>query len=122
MKRSLTKQERLRSRQEIDRVFREGKAVACRGMRLVSARNGLDLSRIIVIPARGHRNAVQRNHCKRLGKEAFRIHKHRIAPGYDFAIICYPGEYRYADRQEQLLHLMLRAGVLCAGMKNTEEK
>jgi ribonuclease P protein component len=113
MKRSLTKQERLRSRQEIDRVFADGKGESCRGMRVVWASNGLDYSRMAVIPARGHRTAVERNKSKRLGREVFRLSKPRISPGFDFVIICYPGDYRYADRQEQFHTLLSRAGVLC---------
>lgn len=112
MKRSLTKQERLRTRREIDRVFRDGTVASCRGMRLACAPNDLEYCRIVVIPARGHKNAVARNRSKRLGREAFRSLKDRVRPGFDVAIVCYPGTYHYADRKEQLEHLLSRVHAL----------
>ena len=75
-------------------------------MRLAYAVNEFGLSRLVVIPARGHKNAVDRNRSKRFGKEAFRSVKERIVTGFDFVIVCYPGDYRYADRHEQLLQLL----------------
>lgn len=112
MRRSLTKQERLRSRQEIDRVFASGESRSCPGMRLVFCTNALDTCRFAVIAARGHRTAVERNRTKRLARETFRLNKTDIKPGFDFVIICYPGDYRYADRNEQFLKLLSKAGVL----------
>ena len=81
-------------------------------MRLAYALNGTGVSRLVVIPVRGHKNAVDRNRSKRLGKEAFRSVKERIVAGFDFAIVCYPGDYRYADRHEQLLQLLSREHLL----------
>ncbi|MBU8912998.1 MAG: ribonuclease P protein component [Spirochaetales bacterium] len=106
MKRSLTKRERLRTRREIDRVFKVGKTATCRGMRLAYAVNGFGLSRLVVIPGRGHKNAVERNRSKRLGKESFRSVKERIVAGFDLVIVCHPGDYRYADRHKQMLQLL----------------
>ncbi len=83
-------------------------------MRLAYAPNESGLSRLVVIPARGHKNAVERNRSKRLGKEVFRSVKERIVAGIDIAIICYPGDYRYADRHEQLLQLLSREHLLRA--------
>ena len=81
-------------------------------MSLAYAPNGHDFSRLVVIPARGHRNAVERNRSKRLGKEAFRSVKERILTGIDIAVVCFPGDYRYANRREQLLQLLSRGGLL----------
>ena len=83
-----------------------GKTATCKGMRLAYAVNGVGLSRLVVIPARGHKNAVDRNRSKRLGKEAFRSIKERIVADFDLVIVCYPGDYRYADRHQQLLQLL----------------
>ncbi len=81
-------------------------------MRLAVAPNELDIVRVSVIPARGHRNAVARNRTKRLGREAFRLIKHRIVPGHDVVIVCYPGEFTFVDRQEQLAGLLVREDLL----------
>lgn len=120
MRRSLTKRERLRTRREIDRVFSVGKTATCKGMRLAYASNRLSFTRLVVIPVRGHRNAVDRNRSKRLGKEAFRSVKERVVAGFDIAIVCYPGDYKYADRHEQLLQLLSGGQLLRAQLlRNT---
>ena len=111
MRRSLTKQERLRTRAEIDRVFASGQTTGGKGMRLAYASNGLARVRVAVIPARGHRNAVSRNRTKRLAREAFRLNKHQIVNGVDLVIVCYPGDFQFADRQEQFLRLISRANL-----------
>jgi ribonuclease P protein component len=116
MRKSLTKRERLKTRAQIDRVFASGKTAKCKGMRLAAAPNDLDIVRVSVIPARGHRNAVARNRTKRLGKEAFRLVKHQIVPGHDVVVVCYPGDFTFADRQEQLAELLARTDLLCDGV------
>ncbi|MFW5776060.1 MAG: ribonuclease P protein component [Spirochaetota bacterium] len=109
MRRSLTREERLRSREDIQRVFKAGKAVRTNGMRLAYLSNGRPYNRIVVIPARGFRTAIKRNLCRRHGKEAYRALKPDIATGFDLAIVCYPGEYSFAERRNQLSSLLTRA-------------
>jgi ribonuclease P protein component len=109
MRRSLTREERLRSRTEIQRVFQSGRSVRTDGMRLAYLPNGRSVTRIVVVPARGFRTAVERNLCRRHGKEAYRALKPEIAAGYDLAIVCYKGEYSFAERRNQLSSLLRRA-------------
>ena len=119
MRKSLTKWERLRSRREIERLFKFGQTATGKGMRLAYLRKEAGPSRFVVIPRRGHKNAVERNRCKRIGKEVFRSVKDGVLAGYDIAIVCFPGDYRYADRHEQLLQLLSNANLLCG--KPTEK-
>jgi ribonuclease P protein component len=114
MRRSLTREERLRSRAEIQRVFKTGKSVRTGGMRLAYLPNGREYNRIVVVPVRGFRTAVQRNLCRRHGKEAYRALKPDIEQGYDLAIVCYPGEYTFAERQNQLSSLLRKAHLSAA--------
>lgn len=109
MRRSLTREERLRSRAEIREVFRAGRSVRAGGMRLAYLSNGRTYNRIVVIPAKGFRTAVERNLCRRHGKEAYRALKDEIETGYDLAIVCYPGEYSFAERRNQLSSLLQKA-------------
>ena len=98
MRRSLTKTEIIRKREEINRIFRHGKSLSCRGMRLISLSNNLSFDRIIVIPAKHFGNAVERNKARRRAKEVFRNYENRISSerpvedkGQDYVLVLYPG-------------------------------
>ena len=90
-------------------MFRHGNSVSTIGMRLAYLPNERDVNRIVVVPARGFRTAVQRNLCRRHGKEAYRALKADVATGYDLVIVCYPGEYSFAERRNQLSRLFAKA-------------
>ena len=99
MRRSLTKQEIIRKKQDINRIFREGRSVSCSGMRLIASSNGLGYDRIIIIPAKHYGRAVDRNLVRRRAKEIFRCYPDRIMEedpaegrGLDMALIVYPGK------------------------------
>lgn len=89
-----------------------GQRVGTRGMRISYLPTDRRFSRVVVIPARGFGNAVRRNLCRRHGKEAFRALKRRIRQGVDLAIVCFPGEYSFAERQNQLSSLLRKARLL----------
>ncbi len=99
MRRSLTKREIIRKKEEIDRIFRHGRSQSCPGMRLISISNNLGFDRIIVIPAKHFGRAVDRNKARRRAKEIFRCYEGRISPdnpmedeGEDFVLVLYPGK------------------------------
>ena len=99
MRRSLTKTEIIRKKEEINRIFRQGKSFSCRGMRLISLSNNLGFDRIIVIPAKHFGNSVERNKARRRAKEVFRNYDGRISldnpmedEGRDFVLVLYPGK------------------------------
>ncbi|MGM0432352.1 MAG: ribonuclease P protein component [Spirochaetota bacterium] len=113
MRKSLTKQELLRRKSDISRIFSEGLSVSVRGMKLVYRENGLNWTRLLVIPARKYGNAVERNLLKRRIKEIYRTEKELLAKGYDIAFVIYPGTvYGFAKRKEQFLKLVEKAGLL----------
>ena len=99
MRRSLTKTEIIRKKEDINRIFREGKSYYTSGMRLISLDNGLGFDRLIVIPAKHYGRAVDRNLLRRRAKEIFRCYGNRISSsepvegkGHDLALIVYPGK------------------------------
>lgn len=99
MRRSLTKTEIIRKKEEINRIFRQGSVVSCRGMRLISLSNNLNFDRIIVIPAKHFGNSVERNKARRRAKEVFRNYEKRISSenpmedeGLDYILVLYPGK------------------------------
>jgi ribonuclease P protein component len=112
MRRSLTRQERLRGASRIQEVLSSGQKVGCPGAKLLFRENGLDYSRVVFIPTRKARTAVERNRTRRLGKEAFRQIKQGVKAGYDLAFILYPGDYTYEERFQQISSLLGKAGLL----------
>ncbi len=112
MRKSLTKQEIVKKKPEIDAIFRKGKKFSCSGVRLMVAPNGLPVNRIVVIPVRHYGNAVQRNRIRRQIKEIWRNEKPGFFSGFDFAFVVYPGKaVDYETQKKQLTQLFSQAGL-----------
>jgi ribonuclease P protein component len=112
MRKNLTKRERLNRKADIDRIFREGRAVSVSGARLRCIPNGLPYNRIVIIPVRKYGGAVERNRLKRQVRECYRQEKSNCITGYDIAVLFYPGRaYDYWERKDQLLLLFAKAGL-----------
>ena len=97
MRRSLTKTHIIRKKDEIDRIFKQGRRFFCEGMRLISLNNDLSYDRIIVIPAKHYGNSVERNRVRRRVKEIFRTWNGRLIDGdtnsgLDIVLVVYPGK------------------------------
>ena len=77
----LTKEERISSKIEIDRLFTEGNSFIVYPLRVVYIENtslkekGVNVSIMANVPKRKFKRAVKRNHLKRLIKECFRLNK-----------------------------------------------
>jgi len=116
MRKSLTKQEIVKKKPEIDAIFRKGKKFSCTGVRMLVAPNGLPVNRIIVIPVRNYGNAVQRNRIRRQIKEIWRNEKPGFRVGFDFAFVVYPGKANdHATQKSQLMRLFSQAEIYFAG-------
>lgn len=111
MKRSLSKAERLRKGTEFRQVFSSASKQSCLGAKLSALPNSLDKPRFGVGLSKKFGNAVERNHAKRQVREIFRLHKHRVKPGYDLVFLIFPGPWTYREREEQFLRLLERAGL-----------
>lgn len=99
MRRNHTKNEIIRKKIDIDRIFKEGKSFSSYGMRLISLSNNLGYDRLIVIPAKHFGRAVDRNKARRRAKEVFRNYPSRHSSldsfcdnSKDYALILYPGK------------------------------
>ena len=84
--------EHLKGRREIREVFDKGKRFGIRGAKLFVLKNDLLYNRICFSFSRGFGNAVVRNRARRLGREAFRLLKPRLAGGHDLILLVYPEE------------------------------
>jgi ribonuclease P protein component len=84
------KEEHLKRRAELTRVFKKGRVVSCPGVKLFFLANGLPHNRIVITFVRKYGNAVQRNRARRLGREAYRLMKDKLKTGYDLVLLIYP--------------------------------
>ncbi len=96
MRRSLTKTHIIRKKDEIDRIFKQGRKISCEKMRLVTIKNSLPYDRFLVIAAKHYGNSVERNKLRRRAKEIFRTWEGRLIEsdtfsGIDIVLVVYPG-------------------------------
>lgn len=111
MRKSLTKREILRTKREIDRLFRSGKRVTVNGAKLVYTRNDLSETRVFVTLVRKYGNSIQRNRAKRIVREVYRNHKSILQPGWDLGFILFPGNDGFHTRETQIIGLITKAGL-----------
>ncbi|MEG1643144.1 MAG: ribonuclease P protein component [Bacteroidales bacterium] len=89
----LSRDERLRGKTRIDRLFKDGRSVISFPYRAVFAENDTGNVAIMVsIPKKGFKHAVDRNLLRRRTKETYRLNKIRLmetlnGKGLDIAII-----------------------------------
>ena len=80
---------RLTRRNDISRIFREGRRAADRMMTLFVIRgpDSAGPARLGVAVSSRHGGAVRRNRIKRLCREAFRLVRHELPAGWDYMIV-----------------------------------
>ncbi len=89
MKRSLTKKEILKKREDIDNIFKNGSIYFSKDIKMIVCRQALGYNRIIVIPVRNFGTAVKRNAVRRKIKEIYRTSKFDIQKSYDIIFVVY---------------------------------
>lgn len=112
MRKSLTKAEILRKRSDIQRVFRNSRIFRITGLHLRVTENSAGWSRVLFAATRAFPTSVERNRARRLLREAYRIEKNRVPPGYDLVFVIYPGPFGFRERHAQVMTLLTRAGVI----------
>jgi ribonuclease P protein component len=83
----LRPRQRLRTRTQFDRVFREGVRAEGRLFLLVAARNGQAHDRLGLTVSRKVGGAVTRNRVKRRLREVFRLSERRAVSGVDLVVV-----------------------------------
>jgi ribonuclease P protein component len=111
MRRSLTRQERLRRSTEIKELFAAARRVEARGLKLLFRANGRPGTRFAVVVARGCGGAVRRNREKRISREAYRSLKDSVIPGVDLVFLVFRFGAEFAERRETMRQLIGRAGL-----------
>jgi ribonuclease P protein component len=97
---------------EIQRVFEKGERFSTKGMRLSVLRNSLSRTRVVFVPVRAYPNAVSRNRARRLLRECWRLGKQMLDPGFDVAVVLYPGKDALGIRRAQLDRLLRQSGLI----------
>lgn len=77
--------ERIRRREDFQRVYERGTKVHGRFGTFFLLRNGLQVGRLGIAATRKFGGAVSRNRAKRLIRDVFR--RNKIAPGFDVVVI-----------------------------------
>jgi ribonuclease P protein component len=111
MRRSLTRQERLRRSRDIKGLFSAGRRIESRGLKLLYVNNGSPATRFAVVVARGCGGAVRRNREKRITREAYRSLKESVLPGHDLLFLVAGFGARFHERRSVMEQLLGRAGL-----------
>ncbi len=77
--------ERIRRREEVQRVYAQGSKIHGRFGILFLLPNGLDIGRLGIAATRRFGGSVARNRAKRLIRDVFR--RNKIAPGFDVVVV-----------------------------------
>jgi ribonuclease P protein component len=109
MKKSLTRRERLRKSGDIRDLFKSGKRIESRGLKLLFKPNGAEVNRMAVVVARGCGGSVKRNREKRITREAYRDMKNDLNAGNDLVFVISRFGQGYGERRETLAGLLRRA-------------
>ncbi len=120
MKFTLGKEERLKSRKLIEKLYKEGNSIKIFPLRMIFLQtehtSNYPAQAGFSVPKRNFKNAVDRNHLKRLLRETYRKQKHTVYDTVDkpyIYMILYLGKdiLKYADielKMEKLLNLFAK--------------
>jgi ribonuclease P protein component len=111
MRKSLTRQERLRRSKDIKGMFSAARRLEARGLKLLFKDNGSPTTRFAVVVARGCGGAVRRNREKRITREAYRSLKERLVPGFDLVFLVLRFGAPFSERHAAMRQLLARAGL-----------
>ncbi len=112
MKKSLTKNQIIRLKKDINKVFELGKSYSLSFLKYFISDNSLSYSRFIVIPVKHYGNSVERNYIRRQIKELWRINQDKIISGIDCVIIVYiHTNVSFNELENVFISLLKKSGI-----------
>ena len=113
----LAKRDRVTDPRQVRALYRAPATRRRAGLRVYFQPNGAGASRVVVCPSRGFASAPARNRQRRLVREAYRLLKHRVTPGYDLLLQVRPRQQELGFRAAGgvLAKLLSDAGLLRSG-------
>jgi len=107
---------RLQHAKDFDSVFKNGRGVGEDGLFLKLTRTGLLVSRFgIVISKKVSAKAVERNHMRRLLKEAIRVYSQDIKKGVDAVLVVQPSfQAKNLSQTKAVVEKLFRKALLFA--------
>lgn len=110
----LAKRDRVTNPRQVRALYRAPVTRGRAGLRVFFQPNGTGRNRVVVCPSRGFASAPARNRQRRLVREAYRLLKHRVIPGYDLLLQVRPRQPEIGFRAAGgvLARLLSDAGLL----------
>lgn len=109
----------IKQNHEFRRLYYRGKSSGNGLLVLYALKNRRDHNRLGLTVSTKLGGAVVRNRCKRLLREAYRLHEHEIRPGYDFVLVARSRltGAKCADAERALLRALRETGMLLPAEK-----
>ncbi len=111
----LPRENRLKKETDIKKLFKKGKGVFDRYVGAKTMKNGLEVSRFVVmVGVKVHKRAYKRNRIRRRIRATLYDHMSHIAKGFDIAIIAIPSSLNANQEglKESTLYALKKAGML----------
>ena len=110
----LDKEKRLCKNRDYQNVYRHGRSFLNRLVVVYVLPRPLQQTRVGFVTGKKIGCAVERNRCRRLMKEVYRLHQYELADGYDIVLIGrgYLKNVNYAEAEKSIMQLFRRANVL----------
>ncbi len=110
---TLKKHERLKKRRDFENIFKAKRRNRTSHFTILLQANNLPYSRLGISVSKKVGNAVKRNRTKRMIREFFRTHKHKLLPFHDFLFIARKGthELSYEELIEEFQVLITENSV-----------
>ncbi len=112
---TFTKDERLRTARDFQRVRRTGRSFGSHGIFLnIACSSENTLPRLGLVIGKKYGNAVHRNRMKRLIREIFRLHKHELRRGCDIVAGASASatELSYHELERIFLDIATKSGII----------